>query len=205
MIDKIQFMKWYIIRHGQTEYNKNGIVQGSGIDAPLNETGLKQAESFFNQNKNISFDKLYTSDLIRTHQSVEQFSKTLPINKLSCLNEINWGEKEGNKIDFGKKSDFSILINDWQNGNLDSSFKNGESPLQVTKRQKNAIDQIKSNGGKNILICMHGRAMRIFLSQLLDTPLQKMDQYEHSNLCLYVLEWNGKEFKLLVKNKAVEI
>ena len=37
----------YIIRHGETELNRLGIVQGRGVDASLNETGITQAEAFF--------------------------------------------------------------------------------------------------------------------------------------------------------------
>lgn len=37
----------YLIRHGETEYNRKGVVQGSGIDADLNELGQKQAAAFF--------------------------------------------------------------------------------------------------------------------------------------------------------------
>ncbi|MFT5802452.1 MAG: broad specificity phosphatase PhoE, partial [Nonlabens sp.] len=33
--------EWYFIRHGQTDYNLRGIVQGSGIDSELNENGIR--------------------------------------------------------------------------------------------------------------------------------------------------------------------
>jgi broad specificity phosphatase PhoE len=58
--------KLFILRHGQTDFNKIGVVQGSGIDAPLNETGRKQAESFFKGYADIPFDVVYTSALQRT-------------------------------------------------------------------------------------------------------------------------------------------
>ena len=65
--------KIYLIRHGETKYNKLGIVQGSGVDSDLNETGIEQANAFFEHYKNISFDKIYTSKLKRSQQSVQQF------------------------------------------------------------------------------------------------------------------------------------
>jgi len=196
-------MKWYIIRHGQTDYNKKGIVQGSGIDAPLNETGRRQAELFYQNNKHIRFDKLYTSELIRTHQSVEKFKKDLPHLILPGLNEISWGEKEGEKVSLDPNSYYGQMAAKWKSGDLNHSLKGGESPLQVAERQKSAIEAIKNGGGEQVLICMHGRAMRILLSQLLNTSLKDMDQYEHSNLCLYVVEWDGSAFKLLVRNKEI--
>ena len=51
--------KIYITRHGQTDFNKKGIVQGSGVDSDLNETGRLQAEAFFKKFKDHPFDKLY--------------------------------------------------------------------------------------------------------------------------------------------------
>ena len=41
----------YVIRHGQTEHNKKGIVQGKGVNLPLNETGQAQARKFFDAYK----------------------------------------------------------------------------------------------------------------------------------------------------------
>ena len=38
----------YLIRHGETDYNRMGVVQGSGIDADLNELGNRQAQAFLN-------------------------------------------------------------------------------------------------------------------------------------------------------------
>jgi len=37
----------YIIRHGETDLNRLGIVQGRGMDTSLNEKGLEQAEAFY--------------------------------------------------------------------------------------------------------------------------------------------------------------
>ena len=47
----------YLIRHGETEFNRMGIVQGSGIDSDLNETGILQARAFFETYRHITFNK----------------------------------------------------------------------------------------------------------------------------------------------------
>jgi len=65
---KMKSKKIYLIRHGQTDYNLKGIVKGSGIDAPINENGRKQAELFYNAYQHIAFDKVYTSKLQRSKQ-----------------------------------------------------------------------------------------------------------------------------------------
>ena len=63
----------YFIRHGQTDYNLKRIIQGSGIDSDLNETGREQGGLFFEQYKNIPFEVVMTSTLKRTHQTVAHF------------------------------------------------------------------------------------------------------------------------------------
>ena len=184
----------YLIRHGQTDYNLRGIVQGSGIDSDLNETGRKQAELFYNAYKHVEFDLVYTSELKRTHQSVSGFIESgLNWDQLPELNEINWGVFEGLETTPESRQAFQNIVASWRNGELHKPIEGGESPNDMFERQKRGWNKIKASDHQNILICMHGRAMRSFLSLLLQTPLEQMDQYPHSNLCLYTLEKNGVE------------
>ena len=70
---KVSVKKIYLIRHGQTDFNVQGIVQGSGVDSSLNAAGYEQASRFFAAYKHLPFDKVYTSTLQRTQQSVQGF------------------------------------------------------------------------------------------------------------------------------------
>lgn len=190
-----------IVRHGQTDYNKKGMVQGSGIDASLNDTGRKQAKKFYKAYKDYGFDKLYISELKRTYESAEPFIKDgLEYEKLVGLNEISWGEKEGQPFSQNTHSEYKDMIQAWQNGELDHKIKKGESPLEVMTRQKQAMDVIMSNEKEeNVLILMHGRAMRILVCWLLNHDLKYMDMFTHENLCLYHITYNkaGFQAKLL--------
>ena len=194
--------RFFIIRHGETDPNKNQIIQGSGLDAPLNEKGKTQANDFFSAYQHIQFDSLYSSALIRTWQSIEKFLQ-LPISHfpLKELNEISWGIKDGTKIDDTEQKIYQAMLDGWQSGLLDMSFEKGESPNEVAKRMKLALGIIMLRDcDLNILICIHGRAMRIFLCLLLNKPLTEMEAFFHSNLCLYVLEWDGREWELVLEN-----
>ena len=62
----------YIVRHGQTDLNKQGIVQGRGMDTELNAEGRLQADLFYRSHKEVPFDKIYISELRRTQQSIQQ-------------------------------------------------------------------------------------------------------------------------------------
>lgn len=91
---------FYFIRHGETEWNRRGIIMGS-IDIPLNELGMKQAQeaSFILENEN--FDVIISSPRLRAKQTAEIISiktnKTLMFEE--GLVEINWGEAEGTPHD----------------------------------------------------------------------------------------------------------
>jgi len=185
--------KIYLIRHGQTEFNLNGIVQGSGIDSSLNAFGVEQASSFYNTYQHISFDKVYTSTLKRSVQSVSSFiDKGIVHESYEGLNEINWGNKEGTKITQEEDDYYRWLLKQWQNNKISLRIEGGESPEDVAARQRSVLNTILNRAEEQtILICMHGRAIRVLLCQLLNYPLSAMDIFEHNNLCLYQLNYTG--------------
>jgi probable phosphoglycerate mutase len=195
-------MKVYLIRHGQTDYNLNGIVQGSGVDTSLNEEGKKQAELFYKAYGNINFDRVYTSKLLRSIQSVQKFiEKPTPWVALQELNEISWGNSDGMKISSHHHIEYLNVIKQWASGKLDVALPGGETPLEVYERQKKVKAMLDNEkNGSNILISMHGRAMRIFLCLLTQIPLKNMDNFEHDNLCLYVLERKNSDYIITVNN-----
>lgn len=194
--------KVYLIRHGQTEFNKKRIIQGSGIDSSLNEFGESQAAAFYQSYKGISFDAVYTSILKRSIQSVKGFTNSgIKHEKFVGLNEINWGTHEGRKATKDDYAYYMEITNAWKDGNYNVAIEEGETPLELQTKQINAWQAISSRKDeKEILICMHGRAMRIFLCYLLDRPLSDMDKFEHHNLGLYLLEEIGGKLKLIKRN-----
>jgi probable phosphoglycerate mutase len=58
-----------------------------------------------------------------------------------------------------------------------------------------------------VLVAMHGRAIRILLTHLLDLPLSEMDAFSHSNLCLYRLsyDYNTQKFSLDMANDTAHL
>lgn len=193
--------KIYLVRHGQTDFNLQGVVQGSGIDAPINATGQAQAKAFFEAYKNVPFDQLYHTALVRTKQSIQGFLDLgIPVRAMPELNEISWGDYEGTPMTPEEGEYYRHMLHQWQEGNLDYAIAGGESPNTVAVRIRRGINTILNGPGETILVCMHGRAMRIFLSLLLNTELRDMDQYEHNNLCLYMLEQSDDGSFVVLKN-----
>lgn len=194
----------YIVRHGQTELNRLGIVQGRGRDTDLNAEGRKQAGQFFEAYKHVRFDKIYISLLKRTQQSIQQFIDLgIPYEKLEGLDELAWGILEGQPATPANKAAFLKLIRNWLDGKLDSKFEGGESPNEVKMRQLVALEAIMSHPDeKDVLICMHGRAMRLFLCVLLNKPLTEMESFPHQNLVLYKVTWDGSKYDIVDFNNS---
>ncbi len=192
----------YLIRHGQTDFNKQGIVQGSGVDSDLNSEGQEQASKFYKAYNHIPFEKIYVTELKRTHQSVLPFrEKNIPIEIIPEFNEINWGILEGKVPNDENTKTFLSILDKWRNNELNVCIENGETPLEMFERQKNGLTKILESNHETILICMHGRAMRSFLCLLTGTELRKMDEFAHDNLCLYVLQETEKnKFQILLHN-----
>ena len=191
-------MKLYIIRHAETEYNRKGIIQGSEVDSDINDVGESQANSFYEYYKNINFDKIYVSDLKRTFQTIRRFTeKGSSYEKLKEFNEISWGVNQGKSDDL---EDYARLIDTWLAGNLDNKFEEGESPNEMSVRLVKGFDKVLDDDHDTVLLCIHGRALRILLSKIIDNDLTKMDKYVHSNTGLYILEYKNGKYEILGSN-----
>jgi probable phosphoglycerate mutase len=176
----------YIIRHGQTDLNAQGIVQGKGINAPLNTLGQKQADAFYQAYKQVKFDVVYTSSLLRAIQTADAFVKAgIPHIPDADLDEISWGEAEGNKNFTDHSELFNELLKEWKSGNIYYKFPGGESPFDLQQRQLRFVERLRNSPDKTILIATHGRYIRALMCTLTGKPLSEMDDFDHTNLCLY--------------------
>lgn len=191
----------FIIRHGETDLNLQGIVQGRGVDPSLNDTGKNQADLFYEHYKVASFDAVYTSSLRRTHESVNRFiSDGIPWQQFSELDEISWGVFEGKRASADFKLLYRTLLESWQKGDVDAKAPGGESPREVQERQLRFLNFYLAQPQKKTLLCMHGRAMRIFLPTLLQQSLLTMDHFPHHNLTLYKLVLTDHRFGIELFN-----
>jgi len=197
----------YIIRHGETELNRQGIVQGRGINADLNDLGRAQAEAFYQLYKEVPFDKIYTSDLKRTWQTVQKFIDSgLPWEKLSGLDELAWGIWEGQPNTEEAREAFRNMLQCWEDGNFTAHFEGGESVQDVYERLKEPMRILMTRPEeKKVLLCMHGRAMRIFLCLLTGKPLNEMTDFPHQNTVLYKVGFEEGKFVVLDFNNVAHL
>eukprot|EP00835_Amoeboradix_gromovi_P001437 NODE_65_length_23997_cov_0.327601.p9 type:complete len:286 gc:universal NODE_65_length_23997_cov_0.327601:1027-170(-) len=177
----------YLCRHGETELNKNKILQGQGVDASLNDTGRKQAELLCNALQGVEY--LAVTGLKRTKETA--LALNMHMNIYKELNEIHWGIYENRK-----SPNLTSILSEWQNGNFDCKSEGGESPNQVRNRSIAGLFRIlkDSTHCKKVAVIAHGRLLRILISQLLHSTLYYMPLILHSNTCIN--EFQVEEFKL---------
>ncbi|XP_074259514.1 fructose-2,6-bisphosphatase TIGAR [Saimiri boliviensis] len=93
-----------VIRHGETRFNKEKIIQGQGVDEPLSETGFKQAAAAGVFLNNVKFTHAFSSDLMRTKQTMHgileksKFCKDMTVKYDSRLRERKYGVAEGKAL-----------------------------------------------------------------------------------------------------------
>lgn len=180
------------------------MVQGSGIDAPLNDRGEKQAAAFFEAYKHISFDKIYTSSLVRTRQTVQSFIDLgIPVESLKDLREISWGRQEGVAFTPETSTEYQQICQSWIDGDLEAKIDGGESPREVAERLAKGFEYIVSQPNEDtVLVCVHGRVIRILMCWMLNRPYSEMDQFKHTNTGLYIMNWDGAKYELEIANQV---
>ena len=179
----------FLIRHGQTELNRLSIVQGSGVDAGLNELGLRQSVAFYESYRNHPFEVVICSDLVRSHQTILPFvDNGIPLFRTALINEISWGIQEGKPSTKESISEYKSVVQDWSSGNLDSRVGGGESARELRDRCLKFKELLLLRPERDILICSHGRTMRGLNCVFGDLPITVMDKFHHSNLGLYTFK-----------------
>ncbi|MCC6282168.1 MAG: histidine phosphatase family protein [Saprospiraceae bacterium] len=194
-------MTLYIIRHGETEFNRKNIVQGSGVDSDLNDTGHEQARAFYETYQGVDFQLVVTSKLRRTHQTVRHFlDKNIPWIETPDINEISWGTHEGMPATPERTALYLEMINHWKHGNFDASLPDGETAAQLRARVDRFIAWLRTRHEKQILIATHGRTLRCLITALKGLGPADMEGTIHSNTGLYVVHYQDDQFIFEMEN-----
>lgn len=146
------------VRHGQTYWNKNGIMHGQ-YDIPLNYTGVKQAHKIADELKEEFFDICICSPLQRaksTAFSILKYHRNTKISYDDRLKELSKGLLEGKHLNSEK-----LLKN--EDPNLLKKFRI-ESKSEFFSRVKSFVDEIETKyKGKRILIVAHSGTIKMLL------------------------------------------
>jgi len=200
----MKYTRLFLIRHGETEYNKKGMMQGRGIDAPLNETGHQQARLIADNLIAENPELIVSSGMIRTIETARPLSEdtSQPIHSFSELDEMDFGDLEGQKS-VNIQKELQELHDTWAKGDVHVPIPGGESPSEVYERADGRIRHLLNEGDNQTKVFfLHGRLMRILLSKWLGYGLKNMHKIEHQNGAINHILKNHVSFNVVYLNKT---
>ncbi|QWC00689.1 histidine phosphatase family protein [Mycoplasmatota bacterium] len=175
-------MKIYLIRHGQTDANKNSIIQGRA-DNPLNETGRMQAKETakYLLDQGIDFDYCVSSPLDRAIETAEIIKNTMKLDLKTHIEddliERDFGDFDGNQIEEGYFQAVHQGI-----------IPGMETDSQIENRVKTFFNYFfKKCSSKQVLMIAHSHVIKALLVQQL--PDFDYDTYL-TNCCINILEYD---------------
>ena len=153
-------MRLILIRHGETASNVARALDTAHPGAPLNETGLAQAEALVEALAHERIDALYASTLTRAQQTAAPRAgpRELDAVVVDGIYEIQAGVEEMN-TDWTAYVD---MLNSWTPENLDSGLEGGETAREFLTRFTNAVTAMEEAGHEHVALVSHGAALRVW-------------------------------------------
>lgn len=176
-------MKLFLIRHGQTDWNLKGKIQGS-YDTELNETGIAQAEELSSKviEQNYKFFKIYSSCQKRALKTAQVLSYHTNVSYeiIKGIEEINLGEWEGLSWAEVKKK-FPAEYEEWYNNRRYTKPPKGESYEDMLKRVLEAIHNIIKKGSEDVAVVTHSAVIMCLQCYITNTPFSEMTKFKVDN------------------------
>ena len=156
----------YLVRHGETLWNAKKVLQGH-TDIPLNATGEAQARARGESLKDIHFDAVYSSDLIRAKRTAEiiTLERNLAITTTQALRERNFGTLEGKHSDVHNVYLLNLLAH--YNSHPELKEAQLETNDRIIARVFTFLREISiAHQGESVLVASHGGVIRQVLIHL---------------------------------------
>ncbi|VVA44214.1 Phosphoglycerate mutase family protein [Candidatus Roizmanbacteria bacterium] len=186
----------YLTRHGETDWNEKKLIQGH-TDVPLNKKGEKQAKELGKELKNIHFDAVFSSDLLRAKNSAEIIisEKKLKVITIKALRERNFGRFEGKHLIELRKTFGEVMLITVEKQKKLQLF-DVENDEGIIARLIPFMKKIASNYlGKNVLMVTHGGLLRAFLSYV-DYKIPEYTERPMKNAGYLIVEFDGERFEV---------
>ena len=177
--------RWFLVRHGETDWNAAGRAQGQS-QVPLNAAGQAQARALAARLRPLCFSAAYASDLRRVTETAAPIlhgRDELVLVTLPALREKSFGAWEG--MTFGEMEArypqrYAELFSDA------GSFAppGGESDRQLFQRVADAVDRLRETHGRdrgNLLLVAHGGSLCAAIVHLLALPADSMWRFRLDN------------------------
>lgn len=189
-------MKLYLIRHGETLWNRARIFQGKQ-DSPLTDIGIEQAIALgeYMKKEKLEIDEVFSSPLGRALNTAKLVFPDREIISHWGIAEMAFGNWEGKDIEHLKTFEKENYYNFFHKAHLyDSKPHKGESFEAVEKRVEEFLKYLISNyEDKTIVIVSHGLLLKVLLKHIKNDSLENFWNTEvFNNTSLSLISYNKK-------------
>ena len=178
-------MRIFVIRHGQSEWNKEHRICGIH-ESDLSEEGQRQAEELAGrisaEREKYAISRIFVSPLRRARETAAPIEKALGIKAevIPELHERNFGIFEGTDV---RDPEF---VSKWNEPFY--RMEGGESPLDIAVRIYPFLDKVIAENKSNILIVCHGALMRIIDTYFHSRTLEEYKSFTPANCSILEYE-----------------
>lgn len=185
----------YIIRHGETDYNRDGRYQGQS-DIRMNETGRNQAAAVARKMARLDLTAIYSSDLNRAQECARVIASGTPVALDPRLREIDVGRVVGLTLEqiAQREPEFHAALRQDPDRVV---FPGGESALDVHRRAMAAFEAIISRYPQGrVAVVTHGGLITLLTAEVIGLPLANRRRLYPQNGGITVLEWTADRRRL---------
>ena len=175
------------MRHGETDWNKQGRFQGIE-NIPLNETGLLQAESCGKGFKQcgISFDYIVSSPLDRAKVTAEKIAEYVGMNPADVRIDKRLIERDFGEISGRPREDRERMFNDGKDYGM-------EPEAEVIERMQQAMESYSDKGYEHVVMVTHGASIRALLAKYCEAGSAPTVEVQ-KNTYVTVIAFDGEEY-----------
>lgn len=187
-------MRIYLVRHGETDWNRRGLYQGT-TDVPLNERGHEQARALAAALAPVHFHAVYSSPLLRARATAQAVAagRDLPLRTLPELREISYGLWQGRGSRPAGRCSPGMEWR-WREAPWSVRFPGGETLDEVRDRAGPVLDGIvAAHPAETVLVCGHGHLNRVLLIHALGWPRERFWEIDQGNAGCWRLDFHPGE------------
>ena len=185
-------MRIILVRHGETDANKEGRFQGAS-DAPLNQTGLSQAQALGRRLSSEQIVAVYSSPQTRAMQTATPIaeSRSLPIQAVEGLRELDIGELDGlHGPDLRER--YPHILEQWRINVGALTMPGGESIVGLQERTWNAILHIRDRHSEGTVAAVsHNFAIQSILLKALGMDLRNFQRIRQDLAAITELDFSN--------------
>jgi broad specificity phosphatase PhoE len=199
----------FLVRHGATDANlqRPYVLQGRGMDLPLNETGQRQAQCVRKLFEGMAVTAIYSSPLRRAFDTARAIAEPhrLEVVKIDNLIEADVGKWEGMAWE-QIRLEYPQAYADFQRDQSEFPYLGGESYPDVAVRALPVLTELlEKHAGRSIVAVAHNVVIRACAATLLGVPLSRAKDLNQNNGGVSVLRRENGRTDLMTLNSVFHI